>query len=76
MKLRKIVKRLTARKRSSLQSVAIAEKHEAWELSSRDIRKRIKRINKDFSTAFTLLQNHTDTVTFFGSARFEETNPL
>jgi uncharacterized protein (TIGR00730 family) len=34
----------------------------------------MKRINEDFHHGFTLLQHHADTVTFFGSSRFEPSN--
>ena len=75
MKTNKISKRLVSHKRSTLKTIAIEEKQAAWELSDKDIKQRVARINHDFAKAFKILQNHTDTVTFFGSARFEEDNP-
>lgn len=62
-------------KKSSLKTIAEHEKKAFWQLSDADIKKRMQRINEDFNNAFKLLQKHTDTVTFFGSARFEESNP-
>ncbi len=67
---RKIVKT----KQSSLRSIAAEEKLALWQLDDADIKKRIKRINLDFANAFKLLRQNTDTVTFFGSARFDENN--
>lgn len=74
MPIKKIKRKLSAKKQSSLKSVALEEKQALWELSDSEIKARIKRINKDFSKAFKLLRNHTDTITFFGSARFDESN--
>jgi len=75
MKIKKSKKNILSHRHSSLQSVAVAEKSAAWELSDRDIKKRMRRINQDFNRAFKLLRNHQDTVTFFGSARYPENNP-
>lgn len=69
------IKKIRTKKRSSFASIAEEELRSAWELSDRDIKSRMKRINRDFSRAFKLLQKHEDTVTFFGSARFDEKNP-
>ncbi len=62
-------------KRSSLKTIAEHEKRAFWQLSDADIKNRMQRINEDFNNAFKLLQQHTDTVTFFGSARFKENSP-
>lgn len=69
-----LTKNKVNRKHSSLKSVAIAEKQALWQLDDTDVKNRMKRINKDFNLAFKLLRYHTDTVTFFGSARFNEKN--
>lgn len=71
----KIKKAITKKPSSSLSVIAKKEKLSAWELNDRGIQKRVQRINKDFQNAFKALQNHTDTVTFFGSARFGPRNP-
>ncbi len=73
-KQKPLTKIKVSRRHSSLKSVAIAEKQALWQLDDTDIKNRIKRINKDFNLAFKLLRYHTDTVTFFGSARFDEKN--
>lgn len=44
-------------------------------LRDRDIKIRMKRIDRDFAHAFKILRNHTDTVTVFGSTRFKEGHP-
>jgi uncharacterized protein (TIGR00730 family) len=74
MHIKKPSKKVVSSRRSSLRNIAAEEKQAAWELSDADIKRRIRRINEDFSKAFKLLRNHTDTVTFFGSARFDENN--
>lgn len=75
MNRKKITKKLISSKKSSLKAIAIQEQQATWQLSDSDIKKRLKRINEDFNNAFNLLRMHTDTVTFFGSARFDENNP-
>ncbi len=75
MKIKKPTKHISTKKRASMQSIVYEERSAAWELSDRDIRNRMKRINRDFAKAFKLLRKHQDTVTFFGSARFKEDNP-
>lgn len=75
MNHKKFTKHLVPRKKSSLKTIASQEKQAFWQLSDSDIKKRMKRINQDFNHAFDLLKMHTDTVTFFGSARFKEDNP-
>ena len=72
---RKTPRKLLSKKDSSLKAIALHEKQAFWQLSDSDIKKRMKRINEDFINAFKLLKTHTDTVTFFGSARFDESNP-
>jgi uncharacterized protein (TIGR00730 family) len=69
------IKKLFKRKnRSSLKLVAKQERIHAREITERDVNRRMKRINKEFKQAFKVLMTHPDTVTFFGSARFEEDN--
>ena len=75
MKNRRFATKIMSRKRSSLHTIALQEKQAMWQLRDSDIKKRLKRINEDFYHAFNLLKMHTDTVTFFGSARFDEENP-
>jgi uncharacterized protein (TIGR00730 family) len=75
MKIKKLSKKIVRRKHSSLRTIALSENLANWKLSDNDIRLRMERINRDFTTAFKLLQTHTDTITFFGSARFTEDNP-
>lgn len=41
----------------------------------REAKERISRIDQDFANGFDMITNHADTVTFFGSARFDEHNP-
>lgn len=66
--------KIVSHKQSSIKTIANEEKLAYWQLDDVDIKNRIKRINEDFNHAFTLLKYHTDTVTFFGSARFKENN--
>ena len=75
MKNKKQIIKHVSRKKSSMKTLAQQENQAYWQLSDTDIKKRMRRINEDFSHAFTLLKMHTDTVTFFGSARFDEHNP-
>ena len=75
MKHKKIKKQITSRKHSSFKTLSSQEQQAYWQLTDTDIRKRLKRINKDFEHGFNLIKTNTDTVTFFGSARFKENNP-
>lgn len=57
---------------SALKPIQQEEAVHVADISSRAIRRRIRKINKEFRQAFKLLKNHQNTVTFFGSARFDE----
>jgi uncharacterized protein (TIGR00730 family) len=74
MKINKAKKRRATVARSSHKTVAQREAHESRQLTDKDTKLRMKRINRDFAKAFQLLQQQSDTVTFFGSARFEPKN--
>jgi uncharacterized protein (TIGR00730 family) len=60
--------------RSTLSRFADEEHKHTRTLTQSEIDTRMKRINEDFHHGFTLLQHHADTVTFFGSSRFEPSN--
>ncbi|PSO43409.1 TIGR00730 family Rossman fold protein [Candidatus Saccharibacteria bacterium QS_5_54_17] len=60
--------------RSTLSRFADEEHKHTRTLTQSEINTRMKRINEDFHHAFTLLQHHADTVTFFGSSRFDPSN--
>ncbi|MEX0748729.1 MAG: TIGR00730 family Rossman fold protein [Candidatus Saccharimonadales bacterium] len=64
----------SSRRHSSLRTVAEREDREIRALSNDDIRIRMKRIHSDFESGFRIIQNHPNTVSFFGSARFDEHN--
>jgi hypothetical protein len=70
----KIKNALKRRNRSSLRWLVKQEHRHARSISKRDVNRRMKQINKEFKQGFKLLMKHPDTVTFFGSARFDENN--
>jgi uncharacterized protein (TIGR00730 family) len=75
--MKKLTQRILQRnsKHSSLAHLAQEEQQQAQTLTQSQIEKRMKRINEDFRRGFTLLKQQADTVTFFGSSRFESNNP-
>ncbi len=62
------------KKKSPLNLVAEEEAKHARALGKTEMKARMERINADFRQGFELIQQHPDTVAFFGSARFEEGN--
>ncbi len=60
--------------RSTLGRFAEEEHKHTETLTQSEINTRMKRINEDFHRGFTVLQHHPDTVTFFGSSRFDSSN--
>lgn len=60
---------------STLGRFAEEEHKHVRTLTQPEINTRMKRINEDFHRGFTMLQQHSDTVTFFGSSRFDSSNP-
>jgi len=42
---------------------------------NKDIKKRLSRVNDELSRGFNFIRDHYKSVTFFGSARFEEDSP-
>lgn len=66
----KMLKKILPKRKVTLPLQTIAE-HGAVRvanLSDKEIKERMKRIDEDFQTAFHLLRRHPDTVTFFGSS--------
>lgn len=61
-------------KRTSLRSVADKEALDIQALTDDEIKLRMERIHDDFERGFQIIQQHPNTVTFFGSARFDEHN--
>lgn len=72
-KIKKYTKKLRSHK-SALRPISKAEKTHVNDISSDATQDRIKKINKEFTQAFTLLKEHNNTVTFFGSARTPSNN--
>lgn len=70
MKLRHHIARMFSRKKrmSSLQFIAAEEARQRRELTDKEIKERMRRIDHDFRVAFHLLKGHTSTVSFFGSS--------
>jgi uncharacterized protein (TIGR00730 family) len=62
------MKLLPTRRKSAIEVVADEGAHHIKELSDREIKARLKRIDTDFRHAFAILKRHPDTVTFFGSS--------
>ncbi len=62
------------RKKSPLNLVAKEEAKQTRALKKTDMKARMKRINADFEQGFELIQQHPNTVAFFGSARLSEDN--
>lgn len=60
--------------RSALRPISKAEQSHVDDISGDITKKRIKRINKEFTQTFKLLKEHENTVTFFGSARTPSNN--
>ncbi len=69
-----IKNKLKAKNKSSLRYIARQERIRALGINKSSVNSRMKRINKEFKKGFDLLVEHPDTVTFFGSARFDESN--
>ncbi len=59
------------RHNSTFHQLRKEEKIHVADISNGATRKRMRRINKEFKQAFKLLKDHSNTVTFFGSARLE-----
>lgn len=59
---------------SALKPISREEKLHITDINSETTHKRMKQINKEFKQTFELLKDHQNTVTFFGSARFDENN--
>lgn len=74
MGLRNIFKR-SKKRMSAMEFIAAEEARQRHELSDRQIRERMERIEHDFRLAFDALKGHTSTVTFFGSSVIPETDP-
>jgi uncharacterized protein (TIGR00730 family) len=70
-KIKKLAKKVL-RHDSALKPISRAEKLHINDIDSASTHKRMKQINKEFRQAFNLLKHHKNTVTFFGSARFDE----
>lgn len=64
----------TKKHRSTLGRFAEEEHKHTQTLTKSDINTRLKRINEDFHRGFNMLQEHSNTVTFFGSSRFDASN--
>lgn len=71
--MKKIVNKL--KHRSSLRLLVRQERKHARRITDAAVKRRMKKINKEFKAGFKLLMKHPDTVTFFGSARFGEDHP-
>ncbi len=59
---------------SALKPISREEKLHITDINSETTHKRMKQIHKEFKQTFELLKDHQNTVTFFGSARFDENN--
>lgn len=59
---------------SALRPISREEKLHITDINSETTHKRMKQIHKEFKQTFELLKDHQNTVTFFGSARFDEKN--
>lgn len=72
--VRKLRNLFKSKHQPTLGRFAEEEHKQTRTLTQSDIDTRMKRINQDFHHGFTMLQQHSDTVTFFGSSRFDESN--
>lgn len=72
--MEKIKNLFKSKQPSSLEYLAQHEKKHVRKLTQFNIDQRMERINADFKHGFELLQKHSDTVTFFGSARLDQDN--
>lgn len=59
---------------SAFHTIKKEEQLHVADISNRSIHRRMRQINKEFKQAFKLLKTHSNTVTFFGSARFDSEN--
>lgn len=73
--MRKLFRSLTRRNESPLQTLAAEGTERINQLSDREVKKRLRRINADFRRAFKLLKKYPDTVTFFGSSMLPASSP-
>ncbi len=55
-----------------MRLLAKHERRHARRITDAAVKRRMKVINKEFKAGFKMLMKHPDTVTFFGSARFDE----
>lgn len=74
MKLKNIFGK-SKKRMSALEFMALEEARQRRELTDKQIKVRMERIEHDFRLAFDALKGHTSTVTFFGSSVIPETSP-
>ncbi|OIO32489.1 MAG: TIGR00730 family Rossman fold protein [Candidatus Yonathbacteria bacterium CG_4_10_14_3_um_filter_47_65] len=63
------------KKALNLPEAKLPHVHLTKEHIEQESKKRISRINKEFAKGFSFIKDYPKSVTFFGSARFKETNP-
>lgn len=73
--MKKLAQKLKPKNKSSFRFLARQERKHSRRITDAAVRRRMKKINKEFKAGFKLLMKHPDTVTFFGSARFKEDHP-
>ncbi len=70
------IKNLKQHRHSTMHPISVIEEQRARDEQgmSKEMRERMERINEDFMRGFELVQEHTNTVAIFGSARLTEDN--
>lgn len=73
--MRRLIPMLKHKNELPLQMLAAEGSKRVNELSDKEVKQRMKRINADFRHAFSLLRRYQNTVTFFGSSMLPASDP-